>query len=140
MDTNTRTLDRREFTLEAVLGLLSGVAITISGCGGGGYSGGSSPSGPSPAGSAGSSADVNGLVSNNHGHIAIIRGAQLSAGNAVNLDIQGTADHLHMVDLTADEIHAIASGQRVAKLSSSTQGHDHTVTFAQGSGPSGPGY
>ncbi len=37
-----RSLDRREFTLEAALAMLSGVAITISACGGGG----SSPTSP----------------------------------------------------------------------------------------------
>jgi outer membrane biosynthesis protein TonB len=35
-------VDRREFTLEAALAMLGGVAITISACGGGGYE----PSGP----------------------------------------------------------------------------------------------
>jgi hypothetical protein len=37
------TLDRREFTLAAILAMLSGVTITISGCGGG-----SSPSTSTP--------------------------------------------------------------------------------------------
>ncbi len=38
-----KTLDRREFTLAAAMAALSGVAITISACGGGG-----SPSSPHP--------------------------------------------------------------------------------------------
>jgi phage tail tape-measure protein len=46
-----RALDRREFTLEAALAMLSGVAITISACGGGGP-GPTNPTGqgsPTPA-------------------------------------------------------------------------------------------
>jgi len=51
-----RSLDRRTFTLEFALAALSGVVITISGCGGGSYG---SPSGPS----GGSSGDKVGSIS-----------------------------------------------------------------------------
>ena len=62
-----RLLDRREFTAEAALAALAGVVITISGCGGGGYSSPSSPDMPAPAG--GGSSDESGTISNNHGHV-----------------------------------------------------------------------
>jgi hypothetical protein len=125
-----RLLDRREFTAEAALLALAGVAITISGCGGG-YSSPSSPSAPAPAGPApsGGSSDESGAISNNHGHVAVVTGAQIVAGNAVQLDIRGTADHTHTVTLPTDALKAIQAGQPVAVDTTSTSGHDHTVTF-----------
>jgi hypothetical protein len=135
-----RLLDRREFTAEAALAALAGVVITISGCGGsGGYSSPSSPSTPSaPGGATGaSSSDKTGAVSNNHGHVAVVTGAQLVAGNAVQLDIRGSADHTHQVTLPADAIRTIQAGRPVAADSTSTSGHLHTVTF-NGDSPEPP--
>ena len=127
-----RLLDRREFTAEAALAAVAGVVITISGCGGGGGGGGgySSPSSPStPAPTGGGSSDESGTISNNHGHVAMVTGAQLVAGNAVQLDIRGSADHTHTVTLPSDALTAIKGGQPVATDSTSTSGHVHTVTF-----------
>ena len=129
-----KTLDRRTFTLEAVLAILSGVAITISsGCGGGsGYNPGT-PSTPAPTPTP-ATGDKVGAISANHGHSAIIVAAQLTAGMGVSLDIRGSADHTHTVVLSAAEINAIAGNQQVSKGSSSSSGgsygdHAHTVTF-----------
>jgi hypothetical protein len=123
-----KTLDRRQFTLAAALAALSGVAITISACGG------SSSSPSSPTGSTGGtgssgSTDKVGQISNNHGHSAVITGAQLTAGGALELNIQGAATHPHTVSLSGAEIASIAANQRVAKDSSTNNGHSHTVTF-----------
>jgi len=117
-----KTLDRREFTLQSAMAILSAATITISGCGGG-----SSPS-PSPSPSPGSS-DVTGSVAANHGHLAVITAARLMAGNAIQLDITGSADHPHTVEVTAAEVTQIGARQRVAKTSSTDAGHQHTVTF-----------
>lgn len=114
-------LDRREFTLAAALAMLSGVTITISGCGS------SSPS--SPTNPPQSSSDKTGQISANHGHTAVITNAQLTAGGALALDIAGSGGHSHTVSLSAAEVVQIRDGQRVAKESSSGQGHTHTVTF-----------
>ena len=114
-------LDRRSFTVQSALALLSGVAITLTGCGR--IEGDGSPTAPS------TSSDRSGAVSNNHGHVAVITGAQLMAGNAVSLNIQGNAGHPHIVELTAGETMQIAGGQRMSKESSSDQAHRHTVTF-----------
>ena len=122
-----RLLDRREFTAEAAIAALAGVVITISGCGGGGYSSPSTPSVPSTSG--GSSSDESGAISDNHGHVAVVTGAQLVGGNAVQLDIRGSADHTHTVTLPSDAVKAIKAGQPVATDSTSTTGHTHTVTF-----------
>jgi len=125
MDARTIMIGRREFTLEAVLALLSGVVITITGCGGG-----NSPTSPSPSPSPSpSSGDKTGQISNNHGHSAVITSAQVSAGNAVTLHIQGVATHDHTVELSGSQILSIAGGQVVSKSSSTDVGHDHTVTF-----------
>jgi len=151
MKQEARQVDRREFTRESLLALLAGVTVTVAGCGGGG--GGSSPSGPSaasapaapsptPSGNTAGAGDVSGSISANHGHRAVVTGAQLTAGGAVRLDIHGEADHTHLVDLTAAEVVRIRDGQMVSKGSSATDAHAHTVTFLKGTVPddSGGGY
>lgn len=135
---NTRFLDRREFTAEAVLAALSGVVILVSesACGG---SGSSSPMSPAPLPPAGGTEDKVGQISNDHGHSAVVTAAQLLAGNQVQLDIRGQADHTHLVTLTSDDVRKIVAGATVATVSTTTNSHDHTVTFNPTSSP-GSGY
>src|SRR5213593_3948410 len=86
------TLTRREFTLEAALALLAGCVITISdACG--------STTSPTPA-SVTPPTDVSGAISANHNHAAVITGAQITAANAIALNIQGTAAHNHTLSIT----------------------------------------
>ena len=115
---------RREFTAQAVMALLSGATITISSCGGG-----SSPNSPSPPPSSGGGSSFNGAVADNHGHTAVVTAAQISAAQAVSLQIRGSADHPHTVDLTIPEVVQIGAGGRVTKTSSADGGHTHVVTF-----------
>jgi hypothetical protein len=68
-------------------------------------------------------------VSANHGHVATVTGAQITAGGSVLLDIRGSADHPHTLSLTAAEVAQIGAGARVSKASSTDASHDHTVTF-----------
>jgi len=129
---SSTTVSRREFSVAAALAALSGVAITISSCGGGGSpTGGSGASGGDGYGGEGgtSSGTKTGVVSSNHGHRAVIVAAQLSAAAEIALDIRGDSDHPHTVMLTAAEVGSIAASQRVSKESSSDAGHSHTVTF-----------
>jgi hypothetical protein len=73
--------------------------------------------------------------------VAVITSAQLLAGNAVELDITGSADHPHRLVLNAAEVREIAAGRELSKETSSTMLHTHMVTFR--SGPGGapdPGY
>jgi hypothetical protein len=119
---NEQSLTRREFTLEAALAILAGVTITISGCGS------DSPASPSPSPSP-SPGDRTGTISANHGHSATVAAAQLTAGNAISLDIRGQATHPHTVAITQAELGQIAANQRVSKDSTSNDGHSHTVTF-----------
>ena len=116
---------RREFTLEAALALLAGCVITISdACGGK-----SSTTDASPA-----PTDINGTVSANHGHTAVVTAAQITAANAVALSIQGTAVHNHTLSLSQGDLQTLKNRQPVSRDSSSdvsaTFGlHLHTVTF-----------
>ena len=120
----TLRIGRREFSREAVIAILSAATITIADCGGGGSSN-PSPS-PSPTPTPG---DVAGTVSANHGHTAVVTAAQITAANAVTLDIRGTATHPHTVELSAAEVGMIGNRQTVSKTSSNDDGHMHTVTF-----------
>lgn len=127
---NTLMIGRREFSAAAIMALLSGVTVSMTGCGGGS----SSPTSPSPSSggggtTGGTASGKTGTVSANHGHTAVVTNVELTAGGAVRLDIRGSADHPHTVDLTAAEVAAIAGGQRFSIDSSSDAGHRHTVTF-----------
>jgi hypothetical protein len=110
-------MDRRQFSVEAARLLLGGAAIAISGCGSD-----SSPTASSPL------TDVEGRVSSNHGHTAVISAAQLGEGGGLELSIQGEASHAHTLSLTADEVRSVGTGLRVAKESSGGR-HTHSVTF-----------
>jgi hypothetical protein len=120
-----RELSRREFSVEALMALFAGVAITVTACGGDDYDGG--PTGPGVDGRSGA-------ISANHSHEAIVTSVQINAGNAVTLNIRGNADHPHTVDLTSAEVVQIGGGTRVTKTSSTDSSaafgvHAHTVTF-----------
>ena len=117
------TLTRRNFTLEAVLALLAGCVITISdACGSD-----SSPNNPTPV-------DINGVISANHSHVAVVTGAQITAGTAVVLNIQGTAAHNHTVSLSQADLQTLKNRQAVSRDSSNDPSvlfgpHLHSVTF-----------
>jgi hypothetical protein len=123
----TLRIGRREFTREAVIAILSAATITIVDCGGGSSNPSPSPSPtPPPAPSPG---DVAGAISGNHGHTAVVTAAEITAANAVTLDIRGEADHPHSVALSAAEVGQIGLRQTVSKTSSNNSSHMHTVTF-----------
>ena len=109
---------RREFSLKAALAILSGVVITVADCGSK-----NTPTQPTPVG------DVNGTISANHGHVAQIKSAEITAGNAISLNIQGTASHPHTVDVSQAELRSLQSRQTVTKTSTTDNNHSHTVTF-----------
>ena len=124
--TKEQELSRRQFSIEALTALFAGVAITITACDDD-NGGGSVIVGPGGGGRAGT-------VSANHGHTATVLSVDLNAGNAVSLDIRGTADHPHTVTLTGAQVVQIRDGQRVSTTSTSDASalfgnHLHTVTF-----------
>jgi microcystin-dependent protein len=76
--------------------------------------------------------DIEGVVADNHGHVAILTVEQLNSGSAVTLDITGEADHSHTVEYSAEEIETILDGDQVVKessLDSADGSHSHVVTF-----------
>jgi len=116
---STSKVTRSEFTAASALAIVSGVTITISGCGGDA----DSPTMPTLPGSA------TGVVGSNHGHTATVTAAQLMSSDTVSLDITGGADHPHIVALSATELQQISAGTRVSTPSTINSGHAHTVTF-----------
>ena len=118
-----KDMDRREFTRLSLLGLFSGVTITVAGCGGGGGS-------PAAPGNPPSGGDERGEITGNHGHTVTITSAQLQAGGDVTLTLTtGTPEHTHTLALTAAEVATIRGGGRVSKVSSTEDLHQHTVIF-----------
>jgi hypothetical protein len=116
-----RSVTRREFTLEAALAILAGCVISVAetGCGG------TTNQGPSPL----TTGDVTGVISANHGHTAMVTAAQITAGGAVTLDIQGSATHDHKVSLSQADLGTLKNRQPVSSTSSTDASHSHTVTF-----------
>ena len=134
------SVSRREFTEKSAMAILSGVVISITGCGDSSSSPSPTPAPtPAPASPTGSSGDAVGVVSVNHGHVAIITQAELTAGNMLVLDIDGEAGHPHLVELSADDLAQIGNGVRVEKSASAlvpsdllypdVEGHSHNVSF-----------
>jgi len=117
-------LDRREFTLAAILAMLSGVTITISGCGSSSPTTSTPPTTQPPP-----TADKTATISANHGHTATITGAQLTAGGDLTVELTVGNGHTHTVGLTGAEVVQIRGNTRVAKESTTNSGHSHTVTF-----------
>jgi hypothetical protein len=112
-------LTRRDFSLKAALALLAGCVITITDA-----CSSSNPTTPSPA-----SGDINGNISENHGHTAVVTAAQITASNAISLNIQGTATHNHTVALSQADLQTLKNRQAVSRDSSNDLAHLHTVTF-----------
>ncbi len=144
-----RKIDRRKFTQEASLAFLAGVSVVVSACGGGTGGGGNdgygptggTPTQPTPPAPTPAEGSESGQISDNHGHKAVITAAELLAGGALRLDIAGTAGHSHIVDLSPQMVQDIRGGSKVASESTTTEGHDHTVTFnADAAGDPGTGY
>jgi len=73
--------------------------------------------------------DARGVISANHGHAAVLTLEQMQRRAAVQLDIQGSADHSHTLDLDADDVVLLYSGGGLTRKSSTTAGHDHDVRF-----------
>jgi hypothetical protein len=142
VEETARSLTRREFNAASVSALFVGMTVWVSGCSGGGSSPAAPTAAPTPTSAPAPSGtgDKSGTIAANHGHVATVTGAQLQAGGAVALDIRGTADHDHAVQLSVDQVRQVSAGTRVAQAStqsaatpdgygSSTPGHSHSVTF-----------
>jgi hypothetical protein len=118
MAPNDHLLSRRAFTVQSVLAMLATATITMAGCDSG------SDIGPSPPAGA-----REGVISNNHGHRAIVDAAQLNSNTTITIDMRYQATHNHELVLSPLELASISENGRVVKPSSTTEGHSHTVTF-----------
>ena len=70
-----------------------------------------------------------GTISANHGHTVTISAAQITAGGAVTATLTTGNGHTHTIDLTAAQVVSIGQNQQVAVVSTTDDGHNHTVTF-----------
>jgi hypothetical protein len=113
--------DRRMRAGRMVLACLLAAGVGLAGCG---DDDNGSPTSPSPT-----SQGATAVISNNHGHVAALTGAEVAAGSARTIDIRGNADHSHMLDLTNDDVLRLQMRQRVDKDASTNNSHSHRVTF-----------
>ena len=116
--------DRRTAARRMMLALVLAAGVGVAGCGDDDNGSPTSPSSTSPT-SQGATASI----SNNHGHVAALSGAQVSAGLAIQMDIRGSADHGHTLDLTNDDVVRLQSRQRVERDAGANNGHTHRITF-----------
>ena len=68
-------------------------------------------------------------MSSNHGHVAIVTGAQITAANAIVVDIQGAATHPHIIEILTGQLRMIGMNAQVSVESTANDGHRHMVTF-----------
>lgn len=113
-------IGRREF-LGAAAALSAGLALALLGCG--------DDKGTGDAGSG----DMEGEITANHGHKAVLTRAQIDAGGAVDLHIRNLADHDHTVSLSAEDMAKLKAGGMVTvesgAASDPAQSHTHSVMF-----------
>ena len=103
---------------------------TGNGGGGGGTGGGSGGSG---SGSSASRCEMSGTTSTigtNHGHVLVVSADDVAAGAARTYHIQGTSDHDHTVDLTADHFASLQNDHAIMTTSSYDAGHTHSIMVA----------
>jgi len=67
----------------------------------------------------------------NHGHVLMVTASDVAAGVAKTYDIMGTADHTHMVTVTAANFATLQSNANGSVMVTSTLGsaHMHTITI-----------
>ncbi len=122
---------RREFLGVAVAALAGAAAVSLIGCG----TDLSGPGGTVPP--TGSALGSVGLPDHPGAeHVAFVTPAQMNAGGAATVHIQGYADHDHLVVLSSSQVAILRGGTRGAVAVTSTQTnsdvygfHDHRVSF-----------
>ena len=67
-----------------------------------------------------------GEITDNHGHTACLGEAELTAGAAVSMTLDGT--HTHTLELTAEEVQAIANGETISGTATGSE-HTHLCTI-----------
>lgn len=117
-------MTRRQFLGTAVIGAAAAA------CGGGPDDGTSMPDAPMNA----KSCTTNGTtatIGTNHGHTLTVSAGDVMAGVDKTYDITGSADHPHMVTVTAANFTSLQNNPNGSVMLTSTSGgaHTHSVTI-----------
>ncbi len=114
-------LTRKEF-----LSALAAVAALplVASCGGGDDGGGDADGQAGDCLANGTTA----AISSNHGHVLAVSAADVEAGTEKTYDISGSADHTHMVTLSANHFGMLQGNSSITVQSTSTDDHTHAVT------------
>ena len=114
------SMTRKEF-----LGSLAAGVAVLAGCGG--DEGGSDTSIQRNCAQNGTSATIGG----NHGHTITVTASDINAGQAKTYNIMGTADHDHMVTITAAQFATLQSNANgsVMVVSTNVGAHTHDITI-----------
>jgi hypothetical protein len=67
-------------------------------------------------------------ISGNHGHVLAVSKADIMLGAAKTYDIMGTADHTHMVTISAPAFVQLTSNTTVMTVSTTGLNHTHNIT------------
>ncbi len=108
----------------------------------GGTAGGAGSGGGGQGGSAGGGDDactgeIEAEISMNHNHALTVPMADIMAGVAKIYDAQGTANHPHYVELTADDFATLRAGGTVKKVSCSGGDHEYVLSCGTASETAG---
>jgi hypothetical protein len=65
----------------------------------------------------------------NHGHVLVVSKEDVAAGVAKTYDIRGTADHTHLITITAADMASLTKNQPVSEISTRDGNplHSHTA-------------
>ena len=69
-------------------------------------------------------------ISSNHGHVLAVSAADVEAGAEKTYDIGGSADHTHMVTLSANHFAMLQGNSSITVQSTSNGVHTHAVTVS----------
>jgi hypothetical protein len=69
-------------------------------------------------------------ISGNHGHTLTVSKTDIMMATAQTYNITGTADHTHMVTISAGAFGMLATNQSVMTVSTTGSNHTHNITVA----------
>lgn len=120
-------LTRRQFLGAAAAGT---AALVVTACGGGGGDGGNPDMHKEPV----TCNTVSTSIAANHtmGHVVMVPAADVAAGAAKQYTLTGNDTHTHTLSVTAANFAALAVGDSVMVLTSTSSNHQHTVTLMCG--------
>jgi hypothetical protein len=69
-------------------------------------------------------------ISGNHGHVLTVSKTEVTDGVAKSYGIMGSADHNHMVTISAAAFAMLAGNSSVMTVSTTDSSHSHNITVA----------